>query len=389
MKIMLIPTGYPSDDNRATMLFVYEQARALAEAGHEITVLHVQRQPSRMLIKKVDTSFRIVDDGFATRYFTRLKTFAMHQLPKLNRHNFERRMYRLFLYAQEHGAKPDVIYAHFSCWAGCVAVRIGREFHIPVVTMEHYGGFVFGKRIEKAYLQGLRETVEQSAAMMCVSEKLKTSIQALTGTKRPITVIPNMVDKCFVYHEIPPHQGFRFCTLGHLKPGKRMDMLAEAFCEAFSADENVSLRIGGAGAEREKIQKIINDHGRKDQILMLGRLTREESEKLYEESDCFVLPSAFETFGLVYREAMGVGRPVITTDHGGWGTDDWSDDFGIKIAVDHRDQLVAAMKTMIRNYSSYDRRKISRFIEEHYSVSAIALRIETVLKAAVEAYHGK
>ena len=389
MKIMVIPTGYPSDDNRATMLFVYEQAKALANAGNEVSILHVQRQPSRMLLKKVDTRIQVLDDGFATRYFTRLKTFAMHTFPRLLRHNFEKKMRQLFLYARERGEQPDVIYAHFSCWAGCAAIKIGQEFHIPVVTMEHYSEFISGKKMDAAYTQGLKETLAASDRMLCVSDRLKTAIGSITGMDRPIRVIPNMVDEHFVYHVPQQHDGFRFCTLGHLKPRKRIAFLVEAFCKAFSADENVSLWIGGDGAERDRIEKVIADHGREKQIHMQGRLSREQSVKLFTDSDCFVLPSAGETFGLVYREAMGIGRPVITTDHGGWDADNWSDEFGIRIPVDDMDQLIRAMKKMVRDYDGYDLQRISNYVQEHYSSVVIAAQILEELSAAVEGYDGK
>ncbi len=387
MKIMFIPTGFPSDDNRATMLFVYEQAKALAAAGHEITVLHVQRQPSKALFKRIDPSIHVVEDGFCKRYFTRLKTFAMHKLPGLNRKLFVKKMKELFAYAISCGEKPDVLYAHFSCWAGCAAIEIGRENSIPVVTIEHYGGFVSGKRIEKAYINGLQYTVQNSEAMLCVSEKLKEAIQRITKTQKQITVIPNMVDDRFVYHEVPKHSDFKFCTLGHLNPGKRISMLAEAFCEAFSSDDNVTLTIGGDGIERKKIEKIIKDNDRKRQITMLGRLSREQTEKLYTESDCFVLPSAWETFGLVYREAMGIGRPIITTNHGGWDETNWSDDFGIMIKIDDKAELIEALKSMRNRFDSYNLKRIAAFVQDTYSCKAIVTQIETVLTNVVEGYH--
>ena len=370
------------------MLFVYEQAKALANAGHEITVLHVQRQPSKALFKRIDTSIHVVDDGFCKRYFTRLKTFAMHKLPGLNQKLFVDKMKELFAYAKNCGEKPDVIYAHFSCWAGCAAVEIGRENSIPVVTIEHYGGFVSGQKIEKAYIRGLQYTVQNSEAMLCVSGRLKEAIQRITETKKQITVIPNMVDDRFVYHEPPKHTDFRFCTLGHLNPGKRISMLAEAFCEAFSSDDNVTLTIGGDGIERKKIEKIIEDNHRQRQITVLGRLPREQTEKLYAESDCFVLPSAWETFGLAYREAMGVGRPIITTNHGGWDETNWSDDFGIMIRIDDKAELIEAMKSMRDGFGSYDQARIASFVQDNYSSKAIVNKIETVLTDTVEGYHG-
>jgi len=45
--------------------------------------------------------------------------------------------------------------------------------------------------------------------------------------------------------------------------------------------------------------------------------TDEEIRELYVKSDCFVLPSRGEGFGLPVLEAMATGMPVITTDFGG------------------------------------------------------------------------
>jgi glycosyltransferase involved in cell wall biosynthesis len=42
-----------------------------------------------------------------------------------------------------------------------------------------------------------------------------------------------------------------------------------------------------------------------------------ELRKMYHDSDCFVLPTRGEGFGLPILEALGTGLPIITTDFGG------------------------------------------------------------------------
>jgi len=44
-------------------------------------------------------------------------------------------------------------------------------------------------------------------------------------------------------------------------------------------------------------------------------LPREETLSLYRESDIFVLPTLFDTFGFVYLEAMSFSLPIIATRH--------------------------------------------------------------------------
>ena len=385
MNIMVIPTGFPSPENQATMLFVYEQVKALAACGEKITVLHVQRLPSSSALKRIDIRIKEYSENYGKRYFTRLKTFGMHVFPGINKNLFIKKMMDLFVYAWESGERPDVIYAHFSCWAGCAAVQIGRKYHIPVVSIEHYSGFM-EDGIEKSYVMGLKETLSGSAQFLTVSENLKKAVYKLTGAQQDIHVIPNMIDDSFVYQPASEHNGFRFCTLGHLSHRKRILFLVESFCKEFTADEPIELTIGGAGDEGAKIKDYIEKNNRQKQIHMVGKLNREQSVILYKESDCFVLPSSAETFGLVYREAMGVGRPVITTNHGGWSEHDWSDHFGIMIDVDDEIGLRRALRQMMSTYDNYNQEAISRYTRDHYDGKIIAHQLIEIFNNVRENY---
>lgn len=385
MKIMIMPTSYPDESNPVKNVYIYEQAKALAALGHQICVLHVQKQPSKALLKPLDKSVRCCDDGFAVRYARKMKTFWEGKLPGVNRDSFVRCMKQLFSVALEKEGLPDVIYSHFSCWAGYAAVQIGRQYHIPVVNIEHFNKFING-RADKAMIEGLKCVVEQSEANLAVSEKLRDCILGLTGTDKPVEVVPNMIDDRFVYCAPEAHEGFVFSAVANLNRGKRFDLLIQAFCEAFSADENVKLLIGGGGNEKENLLQLISQNQREHQIQLLGRVDREQTLRVYQESDCFALPSAFETFGIVWREAMAVGRPVITTDHGGWSSEDWSEDFGIMIPVDDKQALVAALKAMRSEYAKYDLKKISQFAHENYDSQVIGKRIEAILEKAIQEY---
>src|SRR5699024_325621 len=133
-------------------------------------------------------------------------------------------------------------------------------------------------------------------------------------------------------------------------------------------------RIAGAGKEYEFLKMRIESYNKKDQIHLLGRLDREQMLKEYEMCDCFVLLSEYETFGIVYREALAVGRPIISSRNGGI-EENWDDNFGLLIKDNTVETAGEALKFLYNNYDKYDCKKISQLCKKLYSESVIAKKI--------------
>ena len=382
MRILFIPTSYPDETNPSRDIFIQEQANALCRVGHDIRILHAQKQASRMIFSKVDTTIRSSTEQGVTRFYAPVKTFMEQRFISLNKNAYTKTINALYMSAIADGWKPDVIYAHFSCWAGFSAIDIGRKFDIPVVVMEHYSGFMT-KSIPQKMIYGVRTVVNDANAFICVSDNLKSSIIQKTKTKRSIYVIPNMLDPSFKYVDHALNGDFIFSTVCNLNKRKRVKELVRAFCKTFDRKTKVKLLVGGYGPEYQKIANYIKANNREDQVIMLGRLNRRETVELYNKSNCFVLASAHETFGIVWREAMATGLPVITSDHEGWSNYDWSDKFGIMVPVDDEEQLISALKTMKDSYSEYDGKYIANYCCDHYSESAVVKQIEKVFLECV------
>src|SRR5690606_10653103 len=61
-------------------------------------------------------------------------------------------------------------------------------------------------------------------------------------------------------------------------------------------------------------------HGKEEwfkRIRLHGYVSDEELAQLYEECDIFVAPSRYESFGLIFIEAMAHAKPVVGTNVGG------------------------------------------------------------------------
>jgi hypothetical protein len=142
MKIFFIPTSYPDEAHPTVNVFIYEQAKALAVNGHEVVILHLQKQPSKDILKNISGEISVHNDGFAKRYMLKIHTFLESKLHKINGAHFARCMEHLYNYVLEHEGRPDVIYAHFSFFAGYAAIKIAERMNVPVMVLEHYSGLM-------------------------------------------------------------------------------------------------------------------------------------------------------------------------------------------------------------------------------------------------------
>ncbi|WP_064305456.1 glycosyltransferase family 4 protein [Novacetimonas hansenii] len=55
----------------------------------------------------------------------------------------------------------------------------------------------------------------------------------------------------------------------------------------------------------------------RDRVIFHGRVEEYELKQFYRDCDVFIAPSRYESFGLVFLEAMMFGKPVIGCDAGG------------------------------------------------------------------------
>ena len=117
---------------------------------------------------------------------------------------------------------------------------------------------------------------------------------------------------------------------------------------------NAHLWIVGDGDLRAEIEADVEKLGLANHIELTGQIPDHEKEALISRSRCLALPSKGEGFGLVYIEAMRLGRPCLVSDM----------DAGVEVvnppraglAVDPSDleETAAAMTTLMTDSSEWD-----------------------------------
>lgn len=379
--IFVIPSIYPNENNLQSGIFIHEQCKALLSEGHKVVVLDASSYGVKHWLNNncFFSKHCLLDnvDILSLHHFGLMSS----SLPIVNTKLYMNKLKRLYRIATKLYGRPDVFYAHFTFQSGFCTYLLSKKTNIPFMVMEHHSLFLqsmLNKHIRKMIIQ----TVENSNCFICVSETLKNAIIKWTGTDKKIIVIPNLIDERFCYHTPSNDLTFTFFSAGNLVPSKKFDLLIEAFCKAFANDEKVCLKIAGAGVEYEKLNRLIKDKKRENQIILLGRLNRDEMLKQYIGCKCFVLPSQYETFGIVYREAMAVGRPIISTKNGGI-QDGWEDKFGKLIDIGNEVSLINAMQMIYLSIDDYDTKYISNACLNRFSARKIAGKISDMLKAIV------
>ncbi|MDU1567691.1 MAG: glycosyltransferase [Clostridium sp.] len=374
MNILIIPSWYATNSNPTNGSFFREQAMALKEAGHNVIVAFVEvRLASRDLFsEKVD----IKDDNG-------IKTYRIIQgkIPKTGNIGtviaFRRGLIKIIknLYNREN---IDIVHLHSCIWGGIGAVSASRKLNIPLVITEHssYYSRYRVKMIEKLIL---RYSFKSANKVISVSNSLR---EIISKYKSNIEVIPNMVDCDKVLSIINKKNNlgeegqFTFLSLCYLKKNKGIDILIRAFSTYFRGKE-VKLIIAGDGPERENLENLSKELGILEQVEFKGALNRDEVYKVMSNCNIFVLPSRFETFGVVLIEALANGKPVISTRNGG-ANDIVTDENGILVDIDDIEGLGKAMVDLKLNYNKYNEEEIRKSCINKYSKKIITRQLEKV-----------
>ena len=364
---MIVARGYPTEKYKMNGIFEFDQAKALTAAGHEV-IFAANDMRSLRRWRKWGTEEKVING---------VKIYAINipcgRIPKKCLEWMAIKALRhLYSYIERKCGRPDIIHSHFLS-QGYSAVVALKEKGIPIVHTEHFSDMNQKKLDVHTQYIGER-TYNNADQVLAVSGSLATSIKEKFGVEA--VVIPNVVDaSVFDYLSAKrTDDEYYFISVGGLIKRKRMDLLISAFHRAFEGNTKVFLYIYGQGPERKNLENLIRQYHLEEQIFLMGLASREVIAKKMQESDCFVLASERETFGVVYIEAMATGLPVIATKCG--GPEDFVDsNNGILIQANIVDGLVDALKNMCDNSQIYDRERIAEDIRNRFSPEAVAMDI--------------
>ncbi len=250
-------------------------------------------------------------------------------------------------FAAEKGIQYHVIHSHY--WmSGLAAMPLSDYWGgVPIVQMFHTLGEM-KNRIAQSPEE--RESPERIAAEKQILSRVDRVVVATLAEQtqlrflykaddRKLEIIPPGVDTSHFY-PIPADEAKQFLGLrpqdrmvlfvGRIEPLKGVDTLIRAMaCLKFKGHGRpVHLAIIGGEpdvdpekmtAEMARLQKLSDELCMGQMVVFLGKRGQDTLPYYYSAAEVLVMPSHYESFGMVALEAMACGTPVIASDVGGLG----------------------------------------------------------------------
>ncbi|WP_430604112.1 glycosyltransferase family 4 protein [Enterococcus sp. DIV0724b] len=211
-----------------------------------------------------------------------------------------------------------------------------------------------------------------------------TEIFAVNGqlSEKIAELFPNRKIKSFSpYTEIDtiePKAGKkqRIVSIGRISERKNQLELIQAF-ENLNRSDIELVFIGGWD---EEYKKECTDHIKKNRVKNISFLGNMENpwENLTDQDLC-VFPSAMETFGLVYVEALLNGIPVILSDNPGHSSAYEMFKFGQLYKTGNVEELTSLIETTLDNFTQV-RKDAFKFISEAKNIYELSVVYKEIIK---------
>lgn len=369
MFVVIVARGVPSTRTPLWGIFELDQARALRAAGHRVAIAALDVRSLRRwrrfgvrheVVAGIDVHTVSVPLG---RVPSRLDQAVLDRA-------FDAAFARIIAL---HGM-PDVVHAHFTKYALAVARSTYRR-KFALVNTEHNSKFT-----PQAIPYDLRlkasEAYRRSDAVVAVSQALADVIT--DNFDLPVRVVPNIVDVA-TFARLPrrQHDGIRLVSAGNLLPRKRMALLVDGFARAFGDREDISLTIIGEGPEREAIEAHAVEAGVQGRVRLLGQRSRAQIAAEFATCDGFVMLSEWETFGVVFIEAMASGLPVLASRCGG-PEGFLHEGVGMFAETDSAEELAGSLARFVEHFRDWDADGIRADVVSRFAPERIAAQLSEV-----------
>lgn len=249
-------------------------------------------------------------------------------------------------FARQEGLHYDALHSHY--WLSGLAARdLRRAWGAPIIQMFHTLGHMKNGVASSPQEWESERRIEAEAEVMALSDTLvaatpleRAQMVWLYGADADkIEIVPPGVD-LNLFRPIAPEEAKAVLGLppsrrivlyvGRIEPLKGIDTLLEAMAlvapdiPCWQEDLTVII-IGGApgagiekvNAELDRLERLRAELGIEELVTFQGAKDQDTLVYYYSAADMVIMPSRYESFGMVALEAMACGTPVVASKVGG------------------------------------------------------------------------
>ena len=258
--------------------------------------------------------------------------------------------------------KYDVVHSHY--WmSGLLGLALKEEFGIPLVHTSHSLGIAKKQAtgIENPVrLEAEKKVLTSADKVIATTETEKQIIQDFAGHDTNIEVISIGVAK-----EFEPQFKKKSVTepllvyAGRLEKTKGISTLLDAFKKMKKENPELDAKLVLAGGDKEEIDfetglpvnPKLRDQvkGIEEYIEFIGPQTQQGLSRLFSKATSVIVPSYYESFGMVAAEAQACGTPVIASGVGGLKDVVSHGKTGLQVKPKDPSSLATAMKTILKD----------------------------------------
>lgn len=256
-------------------------------------------------------------------------------------------------------SKYDLLHAHSLFSNGFIAYKLNRKYGIPyIVAVRNSDVNVFFKRMPHLRKLGMN-ILQHASRIIFISESYKVAVidkyvpkKHKEEFEKKSDVIPNGVNKFWLeninYASKIEDNKINLLYIGDINKNKNI-ITTVLVCEKLIKNGfSVTYRTVG-NIKDESLRDVID---KSDFIEYYPYSTKDKLLLHYRESDIFVMPSIFETFGITYVESMSQGLPIVYTK--GQGFDGYfpEGEVGYSVKYDDVDDIYNKILKIRDDYDS-------------------------------------
>ncbi len=180
--------------------------------------------------------------------------------------------------------------------------------------------------------------------------------------------------------------------VGRVIEQKGLKYLIAAMPAVLKCFPTAKLLLIGTGTELKKLKKQAAKLSISNSVVFYGQENnRKKLNNLLRGSDCYVMPSVWETFGIAALEAMASGLPVVSTNAGGLPELIQNNRNGTIVPMRNSKKLAQALTTILANPTQLKKMGVNsrKDAEKKFNWNKIAHQTIVVYRKAIASGHEK